>query len=60
MAKENKTLEVNEREIRIIRLAKSLSDKELFGIECIIAGMRVREMTKETAAGEHMPEGAVV
>lgn len=60
MAKENKTIEVNDREKRVIRLVTLLSDKELFGLECFVAGMGVREELKEKADRQQAAQGAAV
>ncbi len=41
---------ITEREERIIKWVSSLSDKELFGLECFLAGIRMT--TRESLADE--------
>lgn len=60
MAKENKTIEVNDREKRVIRLVTLLNDKQLFGLECFVAGMGVRGTTEEKTDCQQEVRGAVV
>lgn len=63
MAKQNMT--ITERDRRAIFLVAKLNDKELFGLECYLAGTRAAAGSQNrkqdrTAASERMPEGAVV
>ncbi len=45
------TIQVTERDYRIIALLARLSDKELFGLECYLAGVCTAQRM-EQAAGE--------
>lgn len=56
---------VTERDRRLIRLATYMTDEELFGIECFLAGLRTAagssNMQQDIAAArEQAPEGAAV
>lgn len=63
MAKQNMT--ITERDRRAIFLVAKLNDKELFGLECYLAGTRAAAGSQNRkqdrpAAVERMPEGATV
>lgn len=49
-----KMKELTEREQRVIKWVSNLSDKELFGLECFLAGTRVaaKETQTEETPGE--------
>ena len=49
-----KMKELTEREQRVIKWVSNLSDKELFGLECFLAGTRVA--AKETQTEEKQGE----
>lgn len=60
MKKENKTIEVNDREKRVIRIVTLLNDKQLFGLECFVAGMGVRGTEEEKTDRQQAAQGATV
>lgn len=63
--KQSANITITERDRRLIRLATHLTDKELFGIECFITGVRMAagnsDMQQDVAAArDQTPEGAAV
>ena len=43
MAQKENTITINDRDKRVIRLVTRLTDKELFGLECFLAGTRAAD-----------------
>lgn len=60
MAKEN--MKITERDRRAIFLVAKLNDKELFGLECYLAGVRAGESQNQNRreTGEKTVEGVAV
>lgn len=63
--KPSANITITERDRRLIRLATHLTDKELFGVECFLAGVRMAadnsSMQQDMAAArDQTPEGAAV
>lgn len=62
MAQTENTIKINDRDKRVIRLVTRLSDKELFGLECFLAGTRAGALDaeKRTADRQQAAQGAAV
>lgn len=62
MAQTEKTAAINERDRRVIGIVSRLTDKELFGLECFLAGTRAgaHDAEKRAADRQQAAQGAAV
>nr|DAH09690.1 MAG TPA: hypothetical protein [Caudoviricetes sp.] len=50
MTAEKTTIALTERDKQVISLVSKLTDREVFGLECFLAGIRLREQPEQ---GKH-------
>lgn len=62
MAQTENTIAISDRDKKMIRLVTRLSEKEIFGIECFLAGIRAgaSDTEKKKADRQQAAQGAAV